>query len=133
MATKRVVLESITARLLWDGCVEAGRVIPGIAYFQAGVVAQWRTGHGLVFGRLAEIAEATRSAEVAVNRWAHGIDAFARETLGGDVAAGPGWADAEGRWLRIQTPEAERLAALSCAFDAACAGTAAVTGVAGGL
>lgn len=130
MATKRVVLASITARLLWDGRVEAGRFIPGIAHFQAGVAALRRSGDARAAARLAEIDEATRRAELAVNRWAHGIEAFARERLGGDAAMSSGWADAEGRRVRIRTPEGERLAALICAFDAACAATATVTAMA---
>ena len=130
MATKRVVLASITARLLWDGRAEAGRFIPGIAHFQVGVAALRRSGDAVAADRLAEIDEAIRRAELAVNRWALGIEAFARETLGGEVAASPGWADGAGRRLRIRTPEAQRLAALICAFDAACAATATVTAMA---
>ena len=39
MNAKRVLLASISARLLWDGRVARGRFIPGIVHFQGGVLA----------------------------------------------------------------------------------------------
>jgi len=124
------VLGSISARLLWDGRAEDGRFIPGIAHFQSGVVALRRTGDAAAAGRLAAIDAATSAAEEAVNRWARGLAAFARDALDGAGPQAPGWADAEERRLRVRTAEAARLAALIGAFDATCAATAAVTTVA---
>ena len=130
MATKRVVLESITARLLWDGRAEDGRFIPGVAHFEVGVRAVRRAavrGVADAERRLDEIDEALGKAEGAVNRWARGLAAFAGETLGDEVPGSPAWDGAARRSLRVRTPEAERLAELIRAFDAACAGTAAAT------
>ncbi len=130
MTVKRVVLESITARLLWDGRAEDGRFIPGIAHFQAGVRALRRAadaGDDGARGRLREIDEALVRTEQAVNRWAKGLAAFARETLGGDDPPTPAWKDVERREVRIRTPETGRLAELVRAFDVACAATSAAT------
>ena len=129
MPTKRVVLESITARLLWDGRAEDGRFIPGVAHFEAGVRAMRRAAAGGVADaerRLGEIDEALGKAEGAVNRWARGLASFARDTFGDDAPGSPGWSGAR-RVLRVRTPEAGRLAELIRAFDAACAATAAAT------
>ena len=130
MSARRVVLASITARLLWDGRPEAGRFIPGIAHFQSGVAALRRAGDPASAERLKEIDAALSAAEGAVNRWARGVDAFAREVLG-DAAPGPAeWADPAERRLQLRTGEAVRLAALIGLFDLACAATAAVTAAA---
>lgn len=129
MSVKRVVLESITARLLWDGRVEDGGFIPGIAHFQAGARVLRRAaeaGDDHARERLREIDEALGKAEQAVNRWARGLAAFARETLGVPPPT-PAWEDVERRELRVRTPETERLAELVGAFDVACAATSAVT------
>ena len=131
MATKRVVLRSITARLLWDGRTRGGGFIPGVAHFQSGVLILRRAGDVAAGDRLLEIDDATANAEAAVNRWALGLAAFAKETLGGAAAERAEWLDVEERRLRVRTPEAERLAALICAFDAACAATSAATALAG--
>ena len=65
-----------------------------------------------------------------MNRWARGVDAFARKELG-DAAPGPReWADPAERRLRLRTGEAVRLAALIGLFDLACAATVAVTAAA---
>ena len=130
VSTRRVALASITARLLWDGRPEAGRFIPGIAHFQSGVAALRRAGDAAAAGRLKEIDAALTAAEVAVNRWARGIAAFARDELGDAAPGPPGWADTEERRLRVRTGEAVRLAALIGAFDVTCAATAAVTAAA---
>ena len=130
MPTKRVVLESITARLLWDGRAEDGRFIPGVAHFEAGVRAVRRAAAGGVADaerRLGEIDEALGKAEGAVNRWARGLAGFVRDRFGDDAPGSPGWSGTERRTLRVRTPEAERLAELIRAFDAACAATAAAT------
>ncbi|MCY3812728.1 MAG: hypothetical protein OXH15_13115 [Gammaproteobacteria bacterium] len=127
MNTRREVLASITARLLWDGRVEAGRFIPGIAHFQSGVVALRRADDAAAAVRLAEIDAALSAAEDAVNRWARGLAAFAREELADAAPEWPAWADAEARRLRVRTGEALRLAALIGAFDAVCAATSAAT------
>ena len=127
VSTRRVVLASITARLLWDGRAEAGRFIPGIAHFQSGVMALRRAGNAATAERLGEIDAALSAAEDAVNRWARGLAAFARDELADAGAESPAWADAEARRLRIRAGEAVRLAALISAFDAACAATSAVT------
>lgn len=128
MPTRRVALESITARLLWDGRAEDGRFIPGVAHFDAGVRALRSVGEDVgAARRLREIGEALGGAEGAVNRWALGLRAFARETLDCLEDASPGWDDGGRRRLRIRTMEAARLADLVVAFDAACAATAAVT------
>ncbi len=131
MAARRVVLRSITARLLWDGRTRGGGFIPGIAHFQSGVLVLRRMGDVVSGDWLIEIDEAMAKAEVAVNRWALGVAAFAEETLGDAVAERPEWADVEERRLRVRTPETERLAVLICAFDAACAVTSAITARAG--
>ena len=130
MSTRRVALASITARLLWDGRPEAGRFIPGIAHFQSGVAALRRAGDQAAAGRLAEIDAALSAAEGAVNRWALGVAAFARDELADAAPGPPGWEDAVERRVRVRTGEAVRLAALICAFDLACAATAAVTAAA---
>ena len=130
MSTRRVALASITARLLWDGRPEAGRFIPGIAHFQSGVAALRRAGDAAAAERLKEIEAALTAAEGAVNRWARGIAAFARDELGEAAPGPPGWEDAEERRLRVRTGEAVRLAALIGAFDVTCAATAAVTAAA---
>ena len=127
MSTRRVVLASITARLLWDGRAEDGRFIPGIAHFQSGVVALRRAGNPDAAERLAEIDAALSAAEDAVNRWARGVAAFARDELADATPETPPWADAAERRLRIRAGEAVRLAALIAAFDATCAATSAVT------
>lgn len=127
MNARRVVLASITARLLWDGRVEAGRFIPGIAHFQSGVVALRRADDARAAVRLAEIDAALSAAEDAVNRWARGLASFAREELADAAPESPAWADAEERRLRLRTGEALRLAALIGAFDAVCAATSAAT------
>ena len=127
-----MALASITARLLWDGRAEAGRFIPGIAHFQSGVAAMRRAGDAEAVARLAEIDAATGRAEEAVNRWARGLEAFARESLADAVPRTPEWEDAQARRLRVRTPEAMRLAALIVAFDAACAAASAVTAAARG-
>ena len=124
------MLASITARLLWDGRAEAGRFIPGVAHFQSGVVALRRAGDPDAAGRLAEIDAALTGAEDAVNRWARGVAAFARDELADAAPEPPAWADPEERRLRIRTGEAVRLAALIAAFDAVCAATAAATSAA---
>ena len=130
MPAKRVVLESITARLLWDGRPEDGRFIPGLAHFDAGVRALRGAGqHAGAARRLGEIDRALRQAEEAVNGWARGLRAFARE-LGCPDDGAPGWEDAGRRRTRLRTAEAARLADLIGAFDAACAATAAVTAAA---
>lgn len=106
MPTRRVALESITARLLWDGRAGDGRFIPGVAHFDAGVRALRSAAEDVgAARRLGEIGEALGGAEGAVNRWAMGLRAFARETL-------------------------DCLEDLVVAFDAACAATAAVTAAA---
>lgn len=125
-----MALASITARLLWDGRVEAGRFIPGVAHFQSGVAALRRAGDAGAVERLAEIVAAIARAEDAVNRWALGLAAFARESLAGAEPEPPDWGDAEARRLRVRTPEAERLAALVVAFDAACVAASAATAMA---
>ena len=125
-----MALASITARLLWDGRAEAGRFIPGVAHFQSGVAAMRRAGDADAARRLAEIDAATARAEEAVNCWARGLAAFARESLAGAEPEPPDWGDAAARRLRVRTPEAERLAALVVAFDAACAAASAATAVA---
>lgn len=130
MSTRRVVLASITARLLWDGRPEAGRFIPGIAHFQSGVAALRRAGDPAATARLAEIDAALTAAERAVNRWALGVAAFARDELADAAPGPPGWGDSAERRIRVRTGEAVRLAALIGAFDATCAATAAVTAVA---
>lgn len=132
MSTRRVVLASITARLLWDGRPEAGRFIPGIAHFQSGVAALRRAGDRAAAARLAEIDAALTAAEGAVNRWALGVAAFARDGLADAAPGPPSWEDAVERGLRVRTGEALRFAALICAFDLACAATAAVTAAARG-
>lgn len=130
MPAKRVVLESITARLLWDGRAEDGRFIPGLAHFDAGVRALRGAGrHAGAARRLGEIDRALRQAEEAVNGWARGLRAFARE-LGWPDDGAPGWEDGERRGMRVRTAEAARLADLIGAFDAACSATAAVTAAA---
>ena len=130
VSARRVVLESITARLLWDGRPEDGRFIPGIAHFQSGVMALRRTGDAEAVRRLAEIDAALSEAEDAVGRWARGLALFARDALSGAPVERPGWTDVGERRLRIRAGEAVRLATLICAFDAACAATAAVTAAA---
>ena len=130
MSARRVMLASITARLLWDGRAEAGRFIPGIAHFQSGVVALRRADDAGAAGRLAEIDAALSAAENAVNRWARGLAAFAREELADAAPESAAWSDAEERRLRIRTGEALRLAGLIGAFDAVCAATSAATAVA---
>lgn len=125
-----MVLASITARLLWDGRTEAGRFIPGIERFQSGVAALRRAGTPAAAGRLAEIDAALSAAEDAVNRWARGLEAFARDELA-DAAPEPrAWPDSAERRLRVRTGETVRLAALIGAFDLACAASAAVTAAA---
>ncbi|MDE0658711.1 MAG: hypothetical protein OXI79_03570 [Gammaproteobacteria bacterium] len=130
MSTRRVALASITARLLWDGRAEAGRFIPGVAHFQSGVAALRRAEEAGAAERLAEIAAAIARAEDAVNRWARGLAAFARESLAGAEPEPRDWGDPLARRLRVRTPEAERLAALVVAFDAACAAASAATALA---
>ena len=130
MSARRVVLASITARLLWDGRPEAGRFIPGIAHFQSGVAALRRADNAAAAGRLKEIDAALTAAEGAVNRWALGVAAFARENLGDATPEPLAWGEPEERRIRIRTGEAVRLAALIDAFDVACAATAAVTAAA---
>ena len=127
MRTRRVVLASITARLLWDGRPEAGRFIPGIAHFQSGVMALRRAENAAAAGRLDEIGAALTAAEGAVNRWALGVAAFARDELTDVVPELPEWADVAERRLRVRAGEAVRLAALIGAFDATCAATSAAT------
>jgi len=115
--------------MLWDGRAEDGRFIPGVAHFQAGVRAlRSAADRGVADAELGleEIDEALGRAEGAVNRWAKGLAAFARETFGTD-AGSPGWGTAERRVLRVRTPEAGRLVELIRAFDVACAATAAAT------
>lgn len=130
MPAKRVVLESITARLLWDGRPEDGRFIPGLAHFDAGVRAlRGAEKDAGPAWHLGEIDRALREAEEAVNLWARGLRAFARE-LGYPDDGAPGWEDGERRGLRVRTAEAARLADLIGAFDAACSATAAVTAAA---
>ena len=130
MPAKRVVLASITARLLWDGRAEDGRFIPGVARFDAGVRALRRAGEdGGAARRLDEIDRALGRAEEAVDAWARGLRAFARE-LGCPDDGSPGWEDGGRRGMRVRTAEAARLADLIGAFDAACAATAAVTAAA---
>ena len=131
MAARRVVLRSITARLLWDGRTRGGGFIPGIAHFQAGILVLRRAGDVVAGDRLVEIDEALAKADVAVQRWARGLAAFAKHTLGEAGGERPAWADVEERRLRLRVPEAERLATLICAFDAACVATSAVTALAG--
>jgi len=128
--TRRVALESITARLLWDGRAEDGRFIPGVAHFDAGVRALRGAPEDAGRGRLGEIDETLGRAEEAVNRWVHGLSEFARGTLACADDGSPGWDDGGRRRLRIRTMEAARLADLVVAFDAACAATAAVTAAA---
>ena len=130
VSTRRVALASITARLLWDGRPEAGRFIPGIAHFQSGVAALRRAGDAAAAGRLKEIDAALTAAEGAVNRWALGVAAFARDELGDAAPGRTEWKDGVERRLRVRTGEAVRLAALICGFDLACAATAAVTAAA---
>ena len=131
MPTKRVVLASITARLLWDGRAEDDRFIPGIAHFDAGVRALRGAGEDVgAARRLGEIEAALRGAEDAVDRWARGLRAFARETLGCPEDGSPAWEDAGRRRLRLRTAGAARLAELIGGFDAACAATAAATAAA---
>jgi len=128
--TRRVALESITARLLWDGRAEDGRFIPGVAHFDAGVRALRGAPEDAGKARLREIEETLGRAEEAVNRWVLGLREFARETLDCLEDGSPGWDDGGQRRLRIRTAEAARLADLMVAFDAACAATAAVTATA---
>ena len=130
VSTRRVVLASITARLLWDGRPEAGRFIPGIAHFQSGVAALRRTGDPAATARLAEIDAALTAAEGAVNRWALGVAAFARDELADAAPGPPAWGDSAERGIRLRTGEAVRLAALIGAFDATCAATAVATAAA---
>lgn len=125
-----MALASITARLLWDGRAEAGRFIPGVAHFQSGVAAMRRAGDPGAVERLAEIDAAIKRGEDAVNRWARGLAAFARESLAGAEPGPADWGDAVARRLRVRTPEAERLAALVVAFDAACVAASAATAMA---
>ena len=130
MPAKRVVLASITARLLWDGRAQDGRFIPGVAHFDAGVRALRGAGEDAgAAGRLGEIDRALRGAEEAVNGWMCGLRVFARQ-LGCPDDGSPGWEDAGRRGMRVRTAEAARLADLIGAFDAACAATAAVTAAA---
>ena len=129
MPAKRVALASVTARLLWDGRPEDGRFIPGVAHFDAGVRALRGAGRDAdAERRLGEIDRALRRAEEAVDRWARGLRAFAREL--GCADGGRGRNDGARRWTRVRTAEASRLADLIGAFDAACAATAAVTAAA---
>ncbi|MCY3812111.1 MAG: hypothetical protein OXH15_09980 [Gammaproteobacteria bacterium] len=130
MPTRRVALESITARLLWDGRAEDGRFIPGVAHFDAGVRALRGAPPDVGKGRLREIDETLGRAEEAVNRWVVGLREFARVALDCADDGSPGWDDGGQRRLRIRTVEAARLADLVVAFDAACAATAAVTATA---
>ena len=130
MSTRRFVLVSITARLLWDGRPEDGRFIPGIAHFQSGVLALRRAGNPAAAVRLNEIDAALTGAEGAVNRWALGVAAFARDELADAVPELPEWADVAERRLRVRAGEAVRLAALIGAFDATCAATSAATAAA---
>ena len=125
-----MALASITARLLWDGRAEAGRFIPGVAHFQSGVAALRRAEGAGAAERLAEIAAAIARAEDAVDRWARGLAAFARESLAGAEPEPRDWGAAQARRLRVRMPEAERLAALVVAFDAACAAASAATALA---
>ena len=127
MSTRRVVLASISARLLWDGRLQAGRFIPGIAHFQSGVVALRRAGEAAAAARLGEINAALTDAEDAVNRWARGLSAFARDELAGAAPEPVGWTDVAERQVRICSGEAARLATLIAAFDGVCAATAAAT------
>ena len=90
-----------------------------------------RAGDVVAGDRLVEIDEATAKAEAAVQRWALGLAAFAKQTLGEAAGERPAWADVEERRLRLRVPEADRLATLICAFDAACVATSAVTALAG--
>ncbi len=130
MSARRVVLASITARLLWDGRPEDGRFIPGIAHFQSGVAALRRAGDPAAMARLKEIDAALTAAEGAVNRWALGVAAFARDELADAVPGPPAWGDSAERRIRVRAGEAVRLAALIGAFDATCAATAAATAAA---
>ncbi|MCY3812386.1 MAG: hypothetical protein OXH15_11375 [Gammaproteobacteria bacterium] len=92
MSAKRVALASITARLLWDGRPEAGRFIPGVGHFQSGVATLRRAGDPAAAERLARIDAALTRADDAVNRWARGVAAFAREELGNAAPEPPAWA-----------------------------------------